>query len=518
MRTDSSSHFDVIVAGGALAGSATAILLLKEDPSLRVLILERSEVFSRRVGEATVELSTHFLQHSLGLATHLHQEHLVKNGLRFWFANDKTDRMRDCSEIGGKYLSRVAAYLVDRAVLDQAAIEKAVALGAHLWRPAKATQIALEQGGNQRITVQHGDETLELTARWVVDATGVAATLARSNGWLRINEEHPTAAAWARWRGCASPDDPGVFDPMPKWSDRCFAQRGTATNHLMGNGWWAWWIPLRGKEVSVGIVFDQRCFDWPREGTVGARLKSVLLTHPMGRELLEGAECVEGDVHFRRNLSYHSERIAGDGFVLVGDAAGFLDPFYSPGLDWLAFTAYGAANLIHKERTGGSVEAGAAKLNRDLQDSYKRWFRALYLNKYDYIGEFDLMRIAVRLDVANYYMGVAIQPFLRGITAYSEPCFASIGSRPFEWWIRTYNRRLAKIGRSRRRRGQLGRSNDRRRLLLTGFAFNAATAWLLLRGTAAWMRLELTEGWRTWFSDEETRPEAGNQTSGSRGS
>lgn len=61
------SGYDVAIIGGALAGAATAILLLQEQPSLRVLVLEKSSAFTRRVGEATVEISGYFLGRVLGL-------------------------------------------------------------------------------------------------------------------------------------------------------------------------------------------------------------------------------------------------------------------------------------------------------------------------------------------------------------------------------------------------------------------------------------------------------------------
>ena len=101
------STYDVVIAGGALAGSATAILLLREQPNLKVLIVEKSVAFGRRVGEATVEVSTYFLGRVLGLTQHLNESHLVKQGMRFWFYNSRTQNLSDCSEIGGRYLSRV---------------------------------------------------------------------------------------------------------------------------------------------------------------------------------------------------------------------------------------------------------------------------------------------------------------------------------------------------------------------------------------------------------------------------
>ena len=56
-----SQDFDVVVVGGALSGAATATLLLRENPGLRLLIIEKSTRFARRVGEATVEVSAFFI-------------------------------------------------------------------------------------------------------------------------------------------------------------------------------------------------------------------------------------------------------------------------------------------------------------------------------------------------------------------------------------------------------------------------------------------------------------------------
>src|SRR5690242_14903289 len=113
------NQFDVIVIGGALSGAAAATLLLQEEPSLKILILEKSSAFTRRVGEATVEVSSYFLMRCLGLTQYLNHNHLNKNGLRFWFFNERTQTLDQCSEIGGRYLSRVPAYLVDRSTMDE---------------------------------------------------------------------------------------------------------------------------------------------------------------------------------------------------------------------------------------------------------------------------------------------------------------------------------------------------------------------------------------------------------------
>src|SRR6476619_4607352 len=151
MPEETHSQYDVIVVGGALSGAATAILLLREDPSLKLLIVEKSAAFGRRVGEATVEVSCYFLCRVLGLTRYLNEEHLVKQGMRFWFANAETKALPACTEIGGRYLSRVASFQVDRSTLDEEVLSRAAKAGAKVWRSASVGKVSLRDGGFQTV-------------------------------------------------------------------------------------------------------------------------------------------------------------------------------------------------------------------------------------------------------------------------------------------------------------------------------------------------------------------------------
>src|SRR5213083_3393391 len=98
-QSDDVDFYDVVIMGGALSGGATATLLLRQNPGIRILILEKSAKLSRRVGEATVEISAYFLGRVLGLTQYLNEAHLVKQGMRFWFFNGRTKSLSACSEI-----------------------------------------------------------------------------------------------------------------------------------------------------------------------------------------------------------------------------------------------------------------------------------------------------------------------------------------------------------------------------------------------------------------------------------
>ena len=80
--------YDVVVGGGAFSGASCALLLRRHLPEARVLIVEKTTEFNRKVGEATVEVSACFLTEILGLGDALAAEHLPKHGLRYWFSGN----------------------------------------------------------------------------------------------------------------------------------------------------------------------------------------------------------------------------------------------------------------------------------------------------------------------------------------------------------------------------------------------------------------------------------------------
>jgi flavin-dependent dehydrogenase len=498
-KNDPDEIYDVVVIGGALSGAASATLLLRKNPGIRILIIEKSEKLTRRVGEATVEVSAYFMGHVLGLTRYMNDSHISKQGLRFWFANEKVKSLDQSSEVGPRYLARLPSYQLDRATFDEEVLRRAAEAGATVLRPAIVSNVRLEAGGMQTMEVKNGDRRFSVGARWIVDASGLAALLSRKQGWWRANTEHPTAAVWSRWQGVKDWDSRELAEKYPKWAASVYGTRGTATNHIIGDGWWAWFIPLKGGDVSVGVVYDQRLVDFPQDGgKLGERLKNFLMRHPVANEMLEHAEFVEEDVNRRKNLAYSSTTYAGDGFVLVGDAAAFMDPFYSPGMDWISFTTSAAADLITAQRTGMPLATKIEKHNRDFSISYQRWFRALYKDKYHYMGEYDLMELAFRLDLSLYYWGVVEPVFHVGDAALLAPPFSPPSGKIFSGLISCYNRRFARIANRRRREGMLGRTNDNRRSLIPGFTLDRSDTRRIFSMLGQWAKLELREGWRSW--------------------
>ena len=195
------SDYDVVIIGGAFSGAATALVLKRKRPEARVLIIEKTSEFDRKVGESTTEVSSCYMTRILGLTHYLGHHQLAKQGLRLWFSNRPDQRFDDCVEVGTRYQSRLPGFQVDRAKLDSHMLGVAAQAGCELWRPAKVTSLELNNGNGQTITVSVDGGERTVSARWIIDATGRAAMLARKLGHFRPNIEHPINAVWARFSG-----------------------------------------------------------------------------------------------------------------------------------------------------------------------------------------------------------------------------------------------------------------------------------------------------------------------------
>lgn len=496
--------FDHLIIGGAIAGAGTALLLLRENPEARIAIVEKSTVFKRRVGESTVEVSSAYLGRHLGLTDHLNREHIGKQGLRFHFGTERTIGVTQCGEIGPRYNVRLPGYQLDRSVLDEEVLRRAEAAGATVFRPAKVTDLELVAGGTQTIEIRpDGGEKQRLTARWVIDASGVASVIGRKLGLLTRNERHPVSSVWARFRNVRDWDALGAAGDHADWRRKVYGLRDPATNHLIGKGYWIWMIRLRTGDLSAGVVYDQRLVDFPSEGgTLGERLLGFIKEHPAGRELFAEAEFIERDVHARSSLAYSASQLMGDGWALVGDAAGFLDPFYSPGLDWVGFTTSATAALVAHKPEGAELASAIERHNADFKVSYERWFTALYEDKYYYMGDLELLDLAFRIDLSTYYLGVVARPLTGLKDGWTLPPFAHPHARPAYRLIRAINRSLAKIGRRRMERGRFGRRNHGTYRPFTSFEFNYTLPLRLLGLLARWRWLVFTE----WLHGRTTKP------------
>src|SRR4051794_19210544 len=485
-------HYDVVILGGAFSGAAAAILLRRDRPELSVLVLERLEAFDAKVGEATTEMSGMFLTRRLALWEHLEREHLPKEGLRYWFHNDKVTRHAEASESGAFQRSTVPSFQLRRDVLDEHILANAVAEGAELARPARVADVELGDF-DHRVTFEREGVSETVGCRWVLDATGRANFLGKRLGLIERNREHPTAAVWGRWQNVRHIDDVAARGPL-KFSRGNVASRRLATNHYMGFGYWVWFIPLGNGETSVGIVFDTRLIQLDRGSNMESEYRAFLQAIPSAAELLEGAHLRTEDLRTYSNLAYVTKQYMGNGWAMMGDAAAFLDPYYSPGLDHASFSVEGTVEIV-KAQTAPGADAAAiapriAEHNVTFDRSYRRFFEAVYKDKYYYMGEHDLLSASFLMDTAQYYIFVVIPAYKLFGKFFWMPV---LGPKPafFSYhMMRIYNRRFKAIALARRATGEAGRRNAGRRVRAL-YDLKIAPFHMAARGVKLWLFAEL---------------------------
>ena len=302
--------------------------------------------------------------------------------------------------------------------------------------------------------------------------------LARKRGGVTPIESHPISAIWVRYHGVKDMDGPEVAgtDPSDPFARAVLASRRLATNHFTGWGYWIWFIPLKDGETSVGLVWDKRLVE-PEGATPLEKLQSFLDGNPLSRELLEHATPVDGDCRSYGHLPYFVDQFIGPGWTCVGDAGGFLDPFYSPGLDQMAFSVYTRVELMKKAFSGApaeEMEKAYAEHNRCYARFFHYFYESIYKDKYYVMGDYDTMTAAFLLDTGLYY-AAAIMPVYRwSHERLGFPPFFQDGAEIGYYPIRFYNRRLTAIAKRKKALGIYGNHNDGRRPGFVGFSVRSA--------------------------------------------
>jgi flavin-dependent dehydrogenase len=395
--------------GGGIAGTLLARQLRMRLPGLRIIVFERGGGGGAfKVGESTVEIAAHYLVRRQKLAQYLYEQHLPKNGIRYFFDDAKRNLpLTEMSEIGTINLPFHAAFQLDRARLETDLCEMCRSEGVEVRIGARVTEIALGEGRKRHmltVETKAGSETVR--PRWVIDAAGRQGTLARQLG-LRVAEpDHLIGSAWGRFEGLADVDRMGddAFHGRVRHTTR-----GLSTIHFLNPGYWVWLIRLRGGVTSVGVV-GTPARDRAVRSPEGFR--AFLDEHRALREILADSKVIDHGSFAR--IAYGTRRFLGHGrWALVGEGATATDPLYSPGLDFVALECDFITDVIAREADG----APAAELAQRI-DLYDRFldFRheavmRLYRGLYGMIGSYELMRLKWDFDIASYH-NLWVAPFM----------------------------------------------------------------------------------------------------------
>jgi len=326
---------DVLVVGGGPGGSTAAALLQRRG--YRVIQLEKDRHPRFHIGESLLPCNLPIMQ-ELGVLEKVRALGVVKHGADFPKGESDYHTFQFRNALGD---SPPHAFQVKREEFDQMLFEHARASGVDAREGVKVERVEVDGIGSVVATAREGNaEPVALRARYLVDASGRDTLLGNALKLKRKNDKHQSAAIFAHFRGV---------------EQRPGEEAGNISIYRFAYGW-CWFIPLREGVMSVGCV----CFPEylkQRRGRNEAFLIDTLKTMPAAWARMTSAEMIS-DVRVTGNYSYTCSRMAGPGWVMVGDAYAFVDPVFSSGVYLAMHSGKQAAALVDEVLRDPASEAG----------------------------------------------------------------------------------------------------------------------------------------------------------------
>ncbi len=367
-----SEQTDVIVIGGGPGGSTAAALLARLDCD--VVLLERERFPREHVGESLLPASMPILE-DLGVMEQVENAGFPKKwGATMLWGSDPEPWSWYFRETNRAYPH---AYQVWRPTFDKILLDNARANGVRAREECAVTGPILEGDTLTGVRYRMSDgSNASIHADWVIDASGQAAILGRSMNLRQWDDYFRNMAVYAYFKGSRrlpEPDASNIF----------------IESYRHG---WTWNIPLADDTASVGIVVDSELgqLSIARQG-VREYYEEQLCSAARTSNILSDARML-WPPNVIKDWSYTSTRMIGDGWILVGDAACFIDPLFSSGVHLAMMSAVMAAAYIHAAKTDPSIREPAARL-----------YQQLYRKEYGHFRELARLFYASNRTVRSYF-------------------------------------------------------------------------------------------------------------------
>ena len=379
---ENGSIYDVAIIGGGPAGSTAATLLSKAGR--RVIVFEREKFPRFHIGESLLPFSVGTFDR-LGVREKLDANFIPKYGGEIVSA---------CGTKGVKFYfkdgfrsQRDRAYQVTRSEFDKVLLDHSRENGAEVHEETEVTKLDFASD-RVKINIEANGARSTIEARYLLDCSGRQTMLGSLMKVKKTYDHLQKFSVFAHYEGV----------------DRLPGKDATLIRMVRGLDRWFWLIPLTDTRTSVGVVMDTTTFRKEKLSPETA-LEKFIAEQPLMRERMKNAVRVS-PVYSAGDYSYRNRQLAGDRWLLVGDAAGFIDPVFSSGVFLAIMSAEKAADTLDEVLSDESKRARAfrkyEKTVQRIMDIYLTFVTAWYKRGKEFLEVFlnptETMQIAAAVN------------------------------------------------------------------------------------------------------------------------
>ena len=370
-----SANPQVIVIGGGPSGTTAATLIAQRGYKVR--LLEREHFPRFHIGESLIP-QTYWVMKRLNMLNKMKSSEFVKK-YSVQFVGSSGRLSEPFYFLDHKPHESSQTWQVRRSDFDQRMLENAIEHGVDVQQGVRVLEVLFEGERAVGVRVQDeagGEERIE-RADVIVDASGQSSLIMGKLGLREWDPDLKKAAVWTYWEGAQR--------------DVGRDEGATVVLQIQGKKGWFWYIPLHDNIVSVGAVADHTYLFKNRESKDFETIYHEEVEKcPAVKQRISIGKRV-APYRAAKEYSYRSRRAAGDGWVMVGDAFGFLDPLYSSGVLLALKSGELAADAVCEGLAKG--DTSAAQLGK--------W-------EADYVRGMERMRSLV----CAYYAGISFGKFV----------------------------------------------------------------------------------------------------------